>query len=191
MHEMGETDISLFSLHSVSKGFLGECGHRGGYLEIRNIPDDVLAPVHQAAVDQPLRECQRPDRHVSDGGAARSPVTRATRRTSRERDAILASLKAKAEILGDGINAIAGMSVDMPQGAMYAFVRFELPPEQGVDAAAHDPGGAAAYEAGRDYDVLPGAAGGDGNLRRPRLRIRPAARDVPFPHDISSSAGGD
>ena len=30
MHDMKETDISLFSLHSVSKGFLGECGHRGG-----------------------------------------------------------------------------------------------------------------------------------------------------------------
>ena len=38
MHEMGEKSISLFSLHSVSKGFLGECGHRGGYLEIRNVP---------------------------------------------------------------------------------------------------------------------------------------------------------
>jgi len=43
MHAMGERDIPLFSLHSVSKGFLGECGHRGGYLELRNIPDDVLA----------------------------------------------------------------------------------------------------------------------------------------------------
>ena len=31
-------DVPLFSLHSVSKGFYGECGHRGGYLEIRNSP---------------------------------------------------------------------------------------------------------------------------------------------------------
>ncbi len=43
MSEMKERAVSLFSLHSVSKGFLGECGHRGGYLELRNIPDDVLA----------------------------------------------------------------------------------------------------------------------------------------------------
>ena len=43
MDELGESDITLFSLHSVSKGFLGECGHRGGYLEIRNVPDDVMA----------------------------------------------------------------------------------------------------------------------------------------------------
>lgn len=43
MYQLGETGISLFSFHSVSKGFMGECGHRGGYLEIRNVPADVLA----------------------------------------------------------------------------------------------------------------------------------------------------
>jgi aspartate/methionine/tyrosine aminotransferase len=43
MADMKETDVSLFSLHSVSKGYLGECGHRGGYLELRNVPEDVFA----------------------------------------------------------------------------------------------------------------------------------------------------
>lgn len=33
---VGNSGVSLFSLHSTSKGFFGECGHRGGYLEIRN-----------------------------------------------------------------------------------------------------------------------------------------------------------
>ena len=45
MVESGETDVSLFSFHSCSKGFLGECGHRGGYMEFRNIPDDVVAQI--------------------------------------------------------------------------------------------------------------------------------------------------
>lgn len=35
---LGETKVSLFSLHSISKGFYGECGQRGGYLEVRNPP---------------------------------------------------------------------------------------------------------------------------------------------------------
>ncbi|MEA2012546.1 MAG: aminotransferase class I/II-fold pyridoxal phosphate-dependent enzyme [Verrucomicrobiota bacterium] len=35
---LGNRDIPLFSLHSVSKGFIGECGHRGGYFEMRNTP---------------------------------------------------------------------------------------------------------------------------------------------------------
>jgi aspartate/methionine/tyrosine aminotransferase len=43
MHQLKETSIPLFSFHSVSKGYMGECGHRGGYLELRNIPDDVMA----------------------------------------------------------------------------------------------------------------------------------------------------
>lgn len=35
---VSDEDVPLFSLHSVSKGFYGECGHRGGYLEVRNPP---------------------------------------------------------------------------------------------------------------------------------------------------------
>lgn len=35
---IGDEPIPLFSLHSISKGFFGECGHRGGYLEVRNAP---------------------------------------------------------------------------------------------------------------------------------------------------------
>ena len=45
MYETDEKDITLFSFHSVSKGFLGECGHRGGYFEVRNIPDDVFEQI--------------------------------------------------------------------------------------------------------------------------------------------------
>ena len=35
---LGDRDVPLFSLHSTSKGFYGECGHRGGYVEVRNAP---------------------------------------------------------------------------------------------------------------------------------------------------------
>lgn len=35
---LGTQPVPLFSLHSVSKGFYGECGHRGGYMEVRNAP---------------------------------------------------------------------------------------------------------------------------------------------------------
>ncbi len=42
LEKKGYRDVSLFSFHSISKGLLGECGHRGGYLETRNVPADVL-----------------------------------------------------------------------------------------------------------------------------------------------------
>ena len=126
MTEIGEREVSLFSLHSVSKGFLGECGHRGGYIEFRNIPDDVLAEFVKL---QSISLCANvvgqlatymmvsPPRPGDESYAA----------YVRERDGVLSELKAKAEILARGINAIEGMSVDLPRGAMYAFVRFELP----------------------------------------------------------------
>ncbi|KAL6285289.1 hypothetical protein ACE6H2_009679 [Prunus campanulata] len=37
----GEKDISLVSFQSVSKGYYGECGKRGGYMEVTGISPDV------------------------------------------------------------------------------------------------------------------------------------------------------
>lgn len=39
LHEMGEpfsSELELVSMNSISKGLLGECGFRGGYLEMYN-----------------------------------------------------------------------------------------------------------------------------------------------------------
>ena len=47
LERRGIRDVPLWSFHSVSKGFFGECGHRGGYLECRNVPADVMAEVEK------------------------------------------------------------------------------------------------------------------------------------------------
>lgn len=149
MWENGIRDVSLFTMHSVSKGFLGECGHRGGYLEMRNIPDDVLA---QFIKLQSISLCANVSGQLATYFmvAPPQPGDASYETYVRERDAILDGLKRKAEILGNGVNTIRGMSVDVPQGAMYAFVRFTLPPEKGVDAAAMTPEEREQYEARRD-----------------------------------------
>lgn len=36
-----KSSCPLVSLHSTSKGFVGECGRRGGYMEVVNFPADV------------------------------------------------------------------------------------------------------------------------------------------------------
>lgn len=41
MGEPYRDDLELISLHSVSKGLMGECGLRGGYMEAHNF--DVYA----------------------------------------------------------------------------------------------------------------------------------------------------
>ena len=40
LHEMGEpyaSELEMISMNSVSKGMLGECGFRGGYMETHNL----------------------------------------------------------------------------------------------------------------------------------------------------------
>lgn len=37
-------DLELASLHSISKGMVGECGHRGGYFELCGFDDEVCHP---------------------------------------------------------------------------------------------------------------------------------------------------
>ena len=36
-------EVQLISFHTVSKGYWGECGQRGGYFEMTNIPPRVCA----------------------------------------------------------------------------------------------------------------------------------------------------
>ncbi|MFH1618806.1 MAG: aminotransferase class I/II-fold pyridoxal phosphate-dependent enzyme, partial [bacterium] len=122
MHELGEKDVTLFSLHSVSKGFLGECGHRGGYLEVRNMPDDVYSELIKL---QSIGLCANvPGQLVACLMVA--PPEKGDESCElyvKERDAILSDLREKAEMLGRGLNEIEGMKTDIPQGAMYAFVK--------------------------------------------------------------------
>lgn len=151
MHEMRVSDVPLFSLHSVSKGFLGECGHRGGYIEFRNIPDDVMAEFVKL---QSISLCANVTGQIATYMmvAPPRPGDESYQTYVLERDAVLGELKSKAEILRRGINSIQGMSMDSPQGAMYAFVRFELPHEKEVNVGAMTPAERREYEAKRDSD---------------------------------------
>ena len=36
-----KSEVAIASFHSLSKGILGECGLRGGYLEMTNFPDEL------------------------------------------------------------------------------------------------------------------------------------------------------
>lgn len=151
MYDLGEEGVSLFSLHSVSKGFLGECGHRGGYLELRNVPDDVMA---QFVKLQSISLCANLSGQLATYlmVSPPSPGDESYETYAREKEAVVSSLKRKAEILGNGINRIEGMSVDIPQGAMYAFVRMHLPYPKEVDVSSMSPEERLSYDAKRDFD---------------------------------------
>ena len=50
LHQMGEPysdSVELISMHSISKGVLGECGFRGGYMETKNIDPFICEMIYK------------------------------------------------------------------------------------------------------------------------------------------------
>jgi aspartate/methionine/tyrosine aminotransferase len=124
--EKGESDVSLFSFHSCSKGFLGECGQRGGYMEVRNVPADVVAQITKL---QSVSLCSNLTGQVATYCMVRPPKPGEVsyERYAAERDGILGELKKRATLLANGLNRIPGIQCNVVAGAMYAFPRITLP----------------------------------------------------------------
>ena len=190
MHDMGEKEVTLFSFHSVSKGFLGECGHRGGYFEVRNMADDVY---EQLVKLQSVGLCSNVDGQIVTYlmVAPPKPGDESYELYKKERDGILNDLKYKSRVLGEGLNAIDGMECEVPHGAMYAFVKFELPHKKGVDVSKMTVDELYAYDAKRDFDycmalleetgicVVPGSGFGQmPNTMHFRTTILPPRKDI-------------
>jgi aspartate/methionine/tyrosine aminotransferase len=137
LHDLSEERVPLFSFHSVSKGYLGECGHRGGYLEHRNVPDDVAQELVKL---QSISLCSGLPGQLAVHAmvAPPKPGDESHATWAAEREAILGALREKAEILGRAMRGIPGLHCDTPEGAMYAFVRIELPDTPGVADAERD-----------------------------------------------------
>jgi len=124
--ELGERDVSLFSFHSCSKGFLGECGQRGGYMEIRNIPDDVVAQILKL---QSVSLCANLTGQMTTYCMVNPPVPGqpSYEMFAAERAGILDEMKQRAVILAEGLNRIPGIQCNRVAGAMYCFPRVTLP----------------------------------------------------------------
>jgi aspartate/methionine/tyrosine aminotransferase len=124
---LGWDDVSLFSFHSTSKGYLGECGHRGGYVECRHVAAEVQAELTKlqsvalcanTAGQVVLYLLMRPPR----------PGDPSHPQWERERRAVLDQLALKAGVVERGLNAVPGMRCQAVAGAMYAFPQLTLPP---------------------------------------------------------------
>jgi len=126
MTEIREHEVSLFSFHSTSKGFLGECGHRGGYMEVRNVPQDVLAQITKL---QSVSLCSNLPGQVVTYLMVKPPAegSPSYSKYNEEKNSILSELAKRAKILADGLNAIPGISCQPITGAMYAFPSIKLP----------------------------------------------------------------
>lgn len=125
---IGDQQVSLFSLHSVSKGFYGECGHRGGYLEVRH-PAPVIGTnldmrdilIKQASVNLCPNTMGQFMVHLMATGPCEGSETQ--QKFFAEKAAVLDNLKAKATMIRAYFDQMTGVECFGRSGAMYLFPR--------------------------------------------------------------------
>jgi len=117
--------LELASFHSCSKGFLGECGIRGGYFQLENVDPTVRAELYKLAS---LFLCPNLVGQIMVDLMVRPPKdTPSAALYESESRAILESLQRRAQRLTAALNGLQGMSCQPVEGAMYAFPRVTLP----------------------------------------------------------------
>ncbi|EPY28985.1 alanine transaminase [Angomonas deanei] len=116
----------LISLHSTSKGIIGECGRRGGYFEQVNIPEELR---EQLVKTCSINLCSNVNGQVMTALMCSPPKKGDASYESywAEYNGLFDSLKARAELLAKELNTIPGFSCQPVQGAMYAFPNVTLP----------------------------------------------------------------
>ena len=124
----GESSLQLISFHSVSKGFLGECGFRGGYFELLGIPAEVKQEIYKLAS---ISLCSNTIGQITTGLMVQPPKLgeESYENYIKEKNAIMESLKRRAIRLSIGLNELDGVSCNTIDGAMYAFPTITLPPK--------------------------------------------------------------
>ncbi|KAG9511272.1 Alanine aminotransferase 2 [Fragariocoptes setiger] len=125
--------LELVSMMSASKGYMGECGLRGGYGELYNFPLDVRAILYKllsarlccSVLGQITMSCVVKPPKIGDPSYEKYEA---------ETKQVLSNLKSKAKLVADTFNSIEGMQCNEVAGAMYAFPRLSLP-KKAIDEA--------------------------------------------------------
>jgi len=128
-----QDDIQMVSFHSISKGFLGECGKRGGYFELIGFDADTRALIYKIAS---IALCSNVTGQVMMGLSVNPPKEGSPSfdKYNQEKTEILESLKRRARKLVKCLNELEGVSCQPANGSMYAFPQITLPPKA-IEAA--------------------------------------------------------
>mmetsp|Transcript_13927 Transcript_13927/g.50717 ORF Transcript_13927/g.50717 Transcript_13927/m.50717 type:complete len:482 (-) Transcript_13927:185-1630(-) len=134
--EMG-ADVQVASMHSASKGYYGECGKRGGYLEMYNFDPAVKQCVVKLAS---VALCANVSGQIlmwlimnppKEGDASYELF-------AKERNAIIDSYRRRARVVVDGLRKVDSFTCNDVDGALYAFPQLKLAP--GLLAKAKEAG---------------------------------------------------
>nr|XP_020447115.1 alanine aminotransferase 2-like isoform X2 [Monopterus albus] len=129
LYEMGpeySNTVELASFHSTSKCYMGECGFRGGYMEIINMDDDVKAQLTKLVS---VRLCAPVPGQALMDLVVNPPQPGEPSYNSfiKERTATLSALAEKAKLTEEILNTVQGIHCNPVQGAMYSFPRITIP----------------------------------------------------------------
>ncbi|XP_055587574.1 alanine aminotransferase 2-like [Uranotaenia lowii] len=135
MTEMGPpyNSLELCSFMTCSKGYLGECGFRGGSFEVVNLDPGVKAMLMKSLTVQTCPNIF--GQIITDIMAAPPKLGDPSYDLFiKEKQERLQSLQERADIVTEALNSMKGLACTPVQGAMYAFPQLRLPPKA-LDAA--------------------------------------------------------
>ncbi|XP_077127627.1 alanine aminotransferase 2 isoform X6 [Ranitomeya variabilis] len=118
--------VELASFHSTSKGFMGECGFRGGYMEVVNMDCAVkqeLTKLVSVRLCPPVPGQALLDMIVNPP----QPGEPSYKQFMVEKQAVLGNLAEKARLTEQILNGAPGIQCNPVQGAMYSFPRIQIP----------------------------------------------------------------
>ncbi|KAF7134545.1 hypothetical protein RHSIM_Rhsim08G0244600 [Rhododendron simsii] len=129
----GDKDISLVSFQSVSKGYYGECGKRGGYMEVTGFSPEIREQIYKVAS---VNLCSNISGQILASLVMSPPKVgdESYESYSAEKDGILSSLARRAKTLEDAFNSLEGITCNKAEGAMYLFPSIHLP-QKAIKAA--------------------------------------------------------
>ncbi|XP_072980018.1 alanine aminotransferase 2-like [Typha angustifolia] len=119
-------ELSLVSFHSVSKGYYGEGGKRGGYMELCGFSTDVKDQIYKVTS---VNLCSNILGQILSSLIMNPPKVgdESYESFTAEKERILSSLARRAKALEDAFNKLEGVTCNKVEGAMYLFPRLQLP----------------------------------------------------------------
>nr|AIT69946.1 alanine transaminase [Melanothamnus japonicus] len=127
------SNVELASFHSVSKGVLGECGIRAGYVEIHNMDEETRQMLYKV-VSVNLCSNVLGQAAVSIMMNPPQPGDPSYELYSKEVGDIFNGLQRKSQKLSQALNTFEGVTCNTSQGAMYLFPRITVP-EKAIEEA--------------------------------------------------------
>ena len=124
-----DDNVELTSFHSLSKGLLGECGLRGGFMEVHNTDEYARQMIYKSKA---VNLCSNTLGQIGVGLMVNPPTQSSVSKTvydqfESEEKLIFDGLTSRAQLLTKKLNEIEGVTCNEVEGAMYAFPKIEFP----------------------------------------------------------------